>query len=283
MVKDALGDRMKKYEYVSRTYLTPRTPVIIRIDGKAFHTFTRGFQKPFDGVLVKTMQETMKFLCENIQGCVLGYTQSDEITLVLVDYKKINSCAWFDYNIQKCASVAASMATMAFNKFFYKNIDDYANTEDVLASLYGDDRLSREKTRSYLSILQKALSKGAMFDARVFNIPKEEVTNCILWRQNDATRNSIEMVGHANFSQNQLHKKSCNEIQDMLMLQKGINWNDFPTTLKRGSCCKRIVVSEPDETEFKTRSRWVIDNEIPIFKGDNRAYIDELIFIGESV
>lgn len=283
MVKDALGDRMKKYEYVSRTYLTPRTPVIIRIDGKAFHTFTRGFQKPFDGVLVKTMQETMKFLCENIQGCVLGYTQSDEITLVLVDYKKINSCAWFDYNIQKCASVAASMATMAFNKFFYKNIDDYANTEDVLASLYGDDRLSREKTRSYLSILQKALSKGAMFDARAFNIPKEEVINCILWRQNDATRNSIEMVGHANFSQNQLHKKSCNEIQDMLMLQKGINWNDFPTTLKRGSCCKRIVVSEPDEAEFKTRSRWVIDNEIPIFKGDNRAYIDELIFIGESV
>lgn len=283
MVKDALGDRMKKYEYVSRTYLTPRTPVIIRIDGKAFHTFTRGFQKPFDGVLVKTMQETMKFLCENIQGCVLGYTQSDEITLVLVDYKKINSCAWFDYNIQKCASVAASMATMAFNKFFYKNIDDYANTEDVLTSLYGNDRLSREKTRSYLSILQKALSKGAMFDARVFNIPKEEVTNCILWRQNDATRNSIEMVGHANFSQNQLHKKSCNEIQDMLMLQKGINWNDFPTTLKRGSCCKRIVVSEPDEAEFKTRNRWVIDNEIPIFKGDNRAYIDELIFIGESV
>lgn len=283
MVKDVLGDRMKKYEYVSRTYLTPRTPVIIRIDGKTFHTFTRGFQKPFDGVLVKTMQETMKFLCENIQGCVLGYTKSDEITLVLVDYKKINSCAWFDYNIQKCASVAVSMATMAFNKFFYKNIDDYANTEDVLASLYGDDRLSREKTRSYLSILQKALSKGAMFDARVFNIPKEEVTNCILWRQNDATRNSIEMVGHANFSQNQLHKKSCNEIQDMLMLQKGINWNDFPTTLKRGSCCKRIVVSEPDKAEFKTRSRWVIDNEIPIFKGDNRAYIDELIFIGESV
>lgn len=93
MVKDALGDRMKKYEYVSRTYLTPRTPVIIRLDGKAFHTFTRGFNKPFDMVLVKTMQETMKFLCENIQGCVLGYTQSDEITLVLVDYKKINSCA----------------------------------------------------------------------------------------------------------------------------------------------------------------------------------------------
>lgn len=278
MVKDALGDRMKKYEYVSRTYLTPRTPVIIRLDGKAFHTFTRGFNKPFDMVLVKTMQETMKFLCENIQGCVLGYTQSDEITLVLVDYKKINSCAWFDYNIQKCASVAASMATMAFNKFFEKNVNDWiSKNTPTFHEAWGN--LEDEKLyHTYL----KAFDKGAMFDARVFNIPKEEVTNCILWRQNDATRNSIEMVGHANFSQNQLHKKSCNEIQDMLMLQRGINWNDFPTTLKRGSCCKRIVVSEPNEAEFKTRSRWVIDNEIPIFKGDNRAYIDELIFIGES-
>ena len=278
MVKDALGDRMKKYEYVSRTYLTPRTPVIIRLDGKAFHTFTRGFNKPFDMVLVKTMQETMKFLCENIQGCVLGYTQSDEITLVLVDYKKINSCAWFDYNIQKCASVAASMATMAFNKFFEKNVNDWiSKNTPTFHEAWGN--LEDEKLyHTYL----KAFDKGAMFDARVFNIPKEEVTNCILWRQNDATRNSIEMVGHANFSQNQLHKKSCNEIQDMLMLQRGINWNDFPTTLKRGSCCKRIVVSEPNEAEFKTRSRWIIDNEIPIFKGDNRAYIDELIFIGES-
>lgn len=279
MVKDALGDRMKKYEYVSRTYLTPRTPVIIRLDGKAFHTFTRGFNKPFDMVLVKTMQETMKFLCENIQGCVLGYTQSDEITLVLVDYKKINSCAWFDYNIQKCASVAASMATMAFNKFFEKNVNDWISKN---TPTFHEAWSNLEGEKLYHTYL-KAFDKGAMFDARVFNIPKEEVTNCILWRQNDATRNSIEMVGHANFSQNQLHKKSCNEIQDMLMLQRGINWNDFPTTLKRGSCCKRIVVSEPDEAEFKTRSRWVIDNEIPIFKGDNRAYIDELIFIGESV
>lgn len=286
MVKDALGDRMKKYEYVSRTYLTPRTPVIIRLDGKAFHTFTRGFNKPFDMVLVKTMQETMKFLCENIQGCVLGYTQSDEITLVLVDYKKINSCAWFDYNIQKCSSISASMATLAFNKFFKANVEKWVEENFPTDYLGYLNREADETLADDLKLRDRyysAISKGAMFDSRVFNIPKEEVTNCVLWRQNDATRNSIEMVGHANFSQNQLHKKSCNEIQDMLMLQRGINWNDFPTTLKRGSCCKRIVVSEPDEAEFKTRSRWVIDNEIPIFKGDNRAYIDELIFIGESV
>lgn len=283
MVNDSLGDRMKKYENVNRNYLTNRVPVIIRLDGKAFHTFTRGFKKPFDEVLVKTMQETMKYLCENIQGCVLGYTQSDEITLVLIDYKRLDSSAWFDYNIQKMASVSASMATMAFNKFFFKNIDDYANRPDSLVAAFNKEDVERNNEFCrYMDILRKAMQKGAMFDSRCFNIPKDDVCNCILWRQNDATRNSIEMVGHANFSQNQLHKKSCNEIQDMLMLQKGINWNDFPTTLKRGSCCIREQYKTiGKDNELVTRSRWIIDNEIPIFKGDGRNYIESLIYISE--
>ena len=118
MNKDSLGDRMKTYENVTRTYLTRRTPVVIRIDGKAFHSFTKGFKKPFDDVLVETMQQTMKYLCENIEGCVLGYTQSDEITLILCDYKKLTSQAWFNNNIQKICSISASMATLAFNRFF---------------------------------------------------------------------------------------------------------------------------------------------------------------------
>ena len=120
---DSLGDRMKEYEYVSRTHLPRRIPVIIRLDGKAFHTFTRGLEKPFDHVMVETMQKTMKYLCENIQGCVLGYTQSDEITLVLTDYENIKTDAWFTYNIQKMASISASMATLAFNRFF----DEYCS------------------------------------------------------------------------------------------------------------------------------------------------------------
>ena len=254
MLNDNIGDRMKRYEAASKTYLTPRTPVIIRIDGKAFHTFTRGFKKPFDEILVKTMQDTMRCLCENIQGCVLGYTQSDEITLVLVDYKNIYTTPWFNYSIQKCVSVAASMATMAFNMAFNKNIRNTKFFEYEIDPVY-----------------IKASEMGAMFDARVFNIPKEEVTNCIYWRQLDASRNSIESLGFAHFSQKEMQGKSCSQVQDMLMLEKGINWNDLPTTYKRGSCCVRRQV------EDAIRPIWIIDNEIPIFKGEGRAYIDDLI------
>ena len=119
-VHDDLGTRMKEfYEQVPKTKLIRRMPVAIRLDGRAFHTFTKGFQKPFDKILMKSMQETMQYLCENIQGCVFGYTQSDEITLILVDYKNLTSTAWFDYDIQKVCSIAASMATMAFMKTYF--------------------------------------------------------------------------------------------------------------------------------------------------------------------
>lgn len=125
---DSLGDRMKGYEGVSRNFLTRRVPAIIRLDGKAFHTFTKGMEKPFDPVLTQAMQETMKYLCENIQGCVLGYTQSNEITLVLTDYATIQTDAWFGYNIQKMCSVSASMATMAFNREFERFVEEWGNT-----------------------------------------------------------------------------------------------------------------------------------------------------------
>ena len=271
-VNDELGKRMKEfYEQVPKTRLVRRMPVAIRIDGKAFHTFTRGFEKPFDEVFGRAMRETMKYLCENIQGCVLGYTQSDEITLILIDYKKLTSSAWFDYEVQKMCSIAASMATMAFNKFFYENA--YQVRPDNV-------RLPDHEEAAYKSTLYKAAEKGAMFDARCFNIPKEEVANLIYWRQLDATRNSIQMVGQANFSHKELQNKSCNMIQDMLFQEKDINWNDFPTHLKRGSCCVRKTIQD-ERFDIKDgvypRAAWVIDTEIPIFKGEGREYIEKLI------
>lgn len=258
-LRDELGIRMKNfYESVPKTKLLRRTPVAIRIDGKAFHSFTRGMKKPFDFILIESMQKTMQYLCENIQGCVLGYTQSDEITLLLIDYKRLNSDAWFDYEVQKMCSIAASMATMAFNRYF---------AEAAAAAM--EDEV-------YAEALQKAIQKGAMFDARCFNIPKEEAANLIYWRQLDAARNSVQMVGQANFSHKQLQGKSCEQIQDMLMQEKMFNWNELETCLKRGSCCVRKENAEAG------KSNWIIDREIPQFKGDGREYIEKRIFVGES-
>lgn len=298
MKRDDLGNRMKTfYEQIPKIRLMRRTPVVIRIDGKAFHTFTRGFKRPFDDVLIKTMQETAKYLCENIQGCSLAYTQSDEISLLLIDYQRFETSAWFDYEIQKMCSISASMATMAFNRIFVESYNkwgsgrhsDYNPNEDV------DEFLKLEKVYS------KAFKNGAMFDARVFNIPKEETCNYFYWRQLDASRNSIQMVGQANFSHKELQHKSCNDIQDMLMTQKGINWNDFPAYQKRGSCVVKenyfqscedgkfiklpAGCSDPYEDEESEsgiwRSCWIIDKDIPIFKGEGREYIERFVNVGE--
>lgn len=277
MDKTSLGDRMKNnYENVNRFYLTRRMPVIIRMDMKAGHTFTRGMKKPFDDIFVKTMQNTMKYLCENIQGCVLGYTQSDEISLVLTDYAELTTDAWFGNNLQKMCSVSASMATLAFNKAFNDNIVKYIDSH------FDTDCGVTKDLAEYTKILINARKKGAMFDSRVFTIPKEEVCNYFIWRQQDATRNSIQSVGQANFSDKELHKKSTKDIQDMLMTQKGINWNNYVTTLKRGSCCIKAddSLTEYDEVGnicgYTQRSKWVIDNEIPIFIQD-RSYVEKLI------
>ena len=270
MKKDSLGDRMKQYEGIPKTSLMQRNPVIIRIDGKAFHTFTRGFQRPFDDILIESMQETMKYLCENIQGCKIGYCQSDEISLLITDYENINTAAWFDYQVQKMCSIAASMATLAFNRIFWEKIRDL------------DHDYYEYPTKEFnelIEIYYKALEKGAMFDARCFSIPKEEVCNYFIWRQQDATRNSIQMVAQANFSHKQLQNKSCDELQEMLWQEKNINWNDFETVKKRGSCCTKTgkhTVVDMKTGEQKDRLIWEIDKDIPIFTQD-RNYIERFV------
>ncbi|MBQ2856492.1 MAG: tRNA(His) guanylyltransferase Thg1 family protein [Bacteroidaceae bacterium] len=266
-VHDDLGKRLKNnYENVMKYRLTCRTPVIIRIDGRAFHTFARKFQKPFDHILMNSMQQTMKYLCANIQGCVLGYTQSDEISLLLVDYQHFESQPWFDNEVQKITSISASMATMIFNKVFTENVNTYLDYYRRGKTIWTPE----ESDKKYIFGLTRARDTGAMFDSRCFNIPREEVTNYFFWRQNDATRNSIQMVGQAYFSHKELHKKTCSMIQEMLHEQKGINWNDFSVPEKRGTCC------------IKTEAGWTIDENIPIFKGDGREYVERFVYPKED-
>ena len=261
--RDSLGDRMKgNYENRSKTYLVRRMPVVIRLDGRSFHSFTKGFDKPFDKVMMGAMQQTTLMLCQNIQGCVFGYTQSDEITLVLVDYNTHETDAWFDYSVQKMCSVAASMCTLYFNKIFDKMYFEWSFNREL-----------NDTTDKLDKVYLKAISKGATFDARVFNIPKEEVTNCILWRTMDATRNSISSLAQAYFPHKQLQGKSSNEMQDMLMDEFSVNWNNLTIPEKRGTAVYKKVVNDATE--------WVVDYQMPILKNEDRDYVEKLVNVGE--
>lgn len=236
-----LEERMKQYEECSKISLMRRSPVIIRIDGRAFHTFTRFMDKPFDVTIERSMISTMQYLCKHISGCVLGYTQSDEISFVLCDYQTIDRQPWFGNELQKLVSVSASVATLAFNRAFADEV-------------YSDTSPSK-----------KVKAFTATFDARAFTLPRDEVTNYLIWRQQDATRNSIQSVGHANFSEKEMHGLNMDEIQEKLFQEKGINWGmDFSNYQKRGACC------------VKSELGWDIDYETPIFTKD-RDYVESRI------
>lgn len=237
-MKDSLGDRMKSfYEVRSKHSLLRRSYTIIRVDGCHFHTYTRGCQKPFDDRLMADMDATAKFMCEEIHGARLAFVQSDEISVLLTDFEKINTEAWFDGNIQKITSVSSSFATAKFNEL--------------------------------------RPGKLAYFDSRVFTIPcYTEVENYLIWRQQNATRNSISSVAQSLYSHKELHKKSSNEQQE-LIFQKGHNWNDLSSRYKRG----RMVLKELFDKDGSERSRWVI-SDVPIFSAD-RDFMKKIIPVNE--
>lgn len=240
-MRDELGDRIKKnYENRTKVLLPRRTYTIIRIDGKAFHTYTRGCERPFDAGLVEDMNETAKYLCENIQGTEIGFVQSDEISILMTDFATHQTDAWFDGNIQKIVSVAASLATSKFNQLRLKR--------------YLESKFQLNITNlTQLFIDNLMVVKLAEFDARTFTIPaKSEVMNYFVWRQQDTVRNSISSVAQNLYSHEELKGKNMSVQQEMIF-QKGINWNDFDSTLKRG----RFVFKEKYDKQGAMRTRWV--------------------------
>lgn len=212
-VKDELGNRMKRYEAVTGDrILVPKMPFIIRVDGKAFHTFTKGVVKPFDKIIEHAMIKTAEALCKDIPGAVIAYTQSDEITVVCKYVDRIKSEAWFNGRISKIETISASKATKYFNKFFYEAVEKCENRKVYERKLF-----------------------NAEFDSRVFNIPEWDCINNIIWRQQDAIRNSVESVGHCHFTAKQLNKVCNEEIKNML-LEKGISWEDDFTSYQKYGC-----------------------------------------------
>ena len=273
MKYDSLGDRMKAYENVSRIYLPRRLPVIIRVDGRAFHTFTRGFQKPFDEVLMNAMQLTAKKLCEEVSGCKLAYVQSDEISLLVTNDDALETQPWFDNNLQKLVSLCASIATLEFNKVFSScDWDWYTSLLDRYIE-EKDGKQSGSIPDDLVDIAdhhQHAYDK-ATFDARAFILPKEEVCNYFIWRQQDAVRNSIQMVAQSMYSHNELQGKNSSDLQELIHA-KGFNWNDYPIPCKRGTCVVRI----PQLVDGIVRNKWTIDLDIPTFT-KKRDYIENCL------
>ena len=239
---DSLGDRMKeKYERPFSYTIPGASPVVIRVDGKAFHTYTKGCDRPFDQLLIDAMWETAKVLCAEIQNAQVAFAQSDEISILLHNYKTIKTESWFDNKIQKMASVAAGIASGVM-------------TEES-PKIFGE-------------------VKRACFDARVFFVPPQEVCNYFIWRQKDWTRNSVQMLARSLFSHKQCQGKNNSELQEMCF-QQGRNWNDLPVYLRRGACVVRRSYSSP-HPHAPTRHRWEVDKDIPIFTQD-RDYVESYL------
>lgn len=240
--KTTIGERMKRYELIIAD-LPPNTPLVLRLDGRAFHTFTRGMEKPFDRRFMDMMDIVALALVEEIQNTCLAYVQSDEISILI--YDKVDSGNWFGNDVQKMTSVSASLGSataMLWNQRF---------------------KLKPERP--------------IMFDSRVFPLPMKEVNNYFIWRQMDWERNSLQMIARSLYSQKQLYKKNKADMNEMLF-QKGVNWDSLATRLKRGRCAVQVPTQiEVDNKHFKgevTRNKWSIDNEIPIFTKD-RTYVQE--------
>ncbi|MFW6243030.1 MAG: tRNA(His) guanylyltransferase Thg1 family protein [bacterium] len=247
-MKDELGRRMKEYyENRTRIYLPRRTYTIIRIDGKAFHSYTKGLTRPFDDGLIQDMDDTAIHLCENIQGAKLAFVQSDEISILLTDFDKIGTDAWFDGNVQKICSVSASLATSKFNQLRLKR-----NAELII-----------NRVEDFINSF-----KLANFDSRTFTIPsKTEVMNYFIWRQQDTVRNSISSVAQSLYSHKELNGKNTDQMQEMCF-QKGFNWNDLNSKLKRGRFIEKIEYNKELENGEKViRTKWV-SNECPTFTQD---------------
>lgn len=264
-MQDSLGDRMKRYESSTQLNLMRRSYTIIRIDGKAFHTYTRGLLRPFDANLMADMDATAAYLCENIQGAKFAYVQSDEISILLTDFDKLESQAWFDYNTQKMVSISASLATAMFNQLRAKrHISNFEDEEivDTINDLseYWEERLAH----------RLIADKLAHFDSRVFQVPNQsEAANYFVWRQQDAVRNSISSVAQSLYSTKELHKKNSNEQQEMIW-QKGTNWNDYNSREKRGGFIDKVMHQVPQPNNFDLlvlRSKWE-SIDCPIFTQD---------------
>lgn len=269
---DPLGTRIKEqYENRTRYFVPRRTYTILRLDGKAFHTYTKGLNRPFDAGLMEDMDNAIVALMSEIQGVVFAYTQSDEISILLTDFEKETTSAWFDGNIQKMCSVASSILTAEFNRNRYGRFI-WDNTDDGMTMVTGGN--------NKFNFINKCPS--AYFDCRVFTIPDRiEVMNYFRWRQQDCIRNSVSMVAQSHFSHKELHGKSQSDMHEMLH-EKGINWTThFTDGQKNGRFVSRETYMQPFVFS-KTEQQQVRDESTGIASTPNTTYVPRTHWVAKG-
>lgn len=242
---DTFSSRMKGYEAVSQPILMQRTPVIVRVDGKNFSRLTRSMNKPFDQRLTQCMEAVALRLAAEAQNCRLAYFQSDEVSLLLTDFRTLTSEGWFGNQVQKICSISAAIATSAFAEAYVRAFPDRVQEGHF-----------------------------PVFDARCFNLPREEVANYFVWRQRDAERNSVAMAAQAQFSHKELVGVNRSGMMDALMLKKGINWNDYAAVHKRGAVVTKNII-RTNVMDDIVRSKWTA-SDAPIFTQD-RDFVEKFL------
>lgn len=230
---DTLGDRIKRYERAYNGNLVPRSPLFIRIDGKSFHTFTKGCEKPFDWSVIKAMQYATRETASNMQGFKLAYVQSDEATFMLSDTDTHETQGWHDYEIIKVVSVSASLFTGFFNRFW----GTYWTTQPITTEQHDEN-------------MRKA-RQIAFFDSRAFTVPIEDAPNVFIWRQRDWERNSIQMLARAHFSHRECHAKNTTQLHELLHT-KGVNWSKLNDTEKNGTFIEKDKTATSNRETYET-------------------------------
>lgn len=264
---------MKGYEFAFKQTLPGRLPIILRVDGKAFHTYTKPLRKApgvaYDVSLEEVMNITAQKLCEEIQGAQMAYVQSDEISILIHGYKKFASQGWLSNKLQKMVSISAAIASATFTMESWR-----------MWSPLSDETPMHPTVEYYAQ--QWLGTKPAYFDSRVFILPEADVCNYFIWRMQDCTRNSIQMLARSLYSHKECNNKNGSQLQEMTF-QKGRNWDKEPTSFKRGRC----IVRTPEKFQVFagsnpiTRWKWKVDDEIPVFTQD-RNYVERFLVVEDE-
>ena len=252
MTGESFGDRMKAYELPTRILLPRRSYTVLRVDGRAFHTYLKNARKPFDGAFIHAMGKVAEALCAEITGAVLAYAQSDEVSVLYTDFRNPAAEPWFGGVAAKQVSIAASLATY------------------VLGNSYSPPGGGRP-----------------LFDARVFTLPtRRDVADYFVWRQADALRNSVSMAAQAYFTPEQLHGMKASEVKELLRTTAAADWDGYRPECRLGqvttrtSTEKTTVWTDPhsgaEQTTTTTRSVWTT-RAAPRFTTDPGGWLDEVI------